>query len=94
MLLNKLNKDIANERCIKTIQKMMFENLYTNGDICPNTNYDIMKVIDKYCIDEEKRYLITREITWLNTYFTHCRHMKRPIDEQLVTNLIKRLTDF
>ena len=78
---------------IAEIQALLLEDLNSEDDLCPNGMLAITLISGQY---QGKVHQCTIDAVmdksrWILTYLMHCRHMTRPVDRALVTNLIKSL---
>lgn len=78
---------------IEKIKELLTENLNSESDISPNGMFVIYKISKQYQskISQETIDIVTNKSKWLIDYFMHCRHMARPIDKILATNIINSL---
>ena len=78
---------------IAKIQAMLFEDLNTSSDVSVNGIFAIIEVSKQYQKRVEQRIIdaVTDTARWIQKYLMYCRHMARPIDTVLVSNLIDSL---
>lgn len=88
----KVTTNSKNEYITK-MQTMLFEDLSTKGDSSINGFLAMRNVSEQYKESVEQYVIdITLDTAiWIQKYLMHCRHMARPIDTVLVTNLINLL---
>ena len=75
---------------IQKIKALLIEDLNSDGDVGPNGMLSIVKILEQYQgnVQQYTVDVVMEESRWLQTYFTHCRHMARPIDIVLATKII------
>ena len=79
---------------ISQIKLMLLENVDSQTDISPNGMSSIIEVSEHYRnkISDNVIESVLDTAKWIETYLMHCRHMARPIDKILVTNLINLIS--
>lgn len=76
---------------IKELKRMLLEDLNTEGDVSPNI-VNVKLLHHKYPeVTENVLAQAQSKAVWLETYFMHCRHCRRPIDKELAKGLIDSL---
>lgn len=78
---------------IAQIKSLLLEDLNSQDDLSPNGTLAIAVISGQYQGKVKQRTIdvVTDTAKWIEIYLMRCRHMARPVDSVLVTNLINSL---
>lgn len=75
---------------IKKIKDVLIKDLNTKSDLSPNGMFAINEISEEYKgkIQQSVIDMVTDISKWLESYFMHCHHMNRPVDDVIANHLI------
>jgi len=78
---------------VQKVKFLLLEDMKSDGDVSPNGMETIVHTSKQYrgSVPEDIIAHIIVVARWIEEYFTHCRHLNRPIDYALVTGVLNTM---
>lgn len=78
---------------VQKVKSLLLDDMKSDGDVSPNGMETIVYTSKQYkrSVPED---IIAHTIVvarWIEEYFTHCRHLNRPIDYALVNGVLNMM---